>query len=82
MQTPETKGSYVHFPSSRRYYVFNVLAIIGSAVPGCFLAWWLIALTGIGGIWQALATVLLAMGFAMALFAGITTLERVLHKQK
>ena len=71
-------GSYVSFPSPMKSYFLSVLAIVCAAVPACFLSWWLVGMTGLAGLWQALATVFLAMLFSVLLFAGLAALGRLL----
>ena len=78
MQTPETEGSYVHFPSPVKSYFLSVLAIICSAAPGSVLAWLIVGALGLTGIGQALATVALAMIFSVLIFAGLAALGSAL----
>lgn len=59
-------------------YFLSVLAILAAAIPGCFLAWWLVGLTGFTGVAQALSTVFLAMFFSVLLFAGLAALGRLM----
>ena len=78
MQTPETEGSYVHFPSSMKSYLLSVLTILCAAVPGSLSAWLLVGMFGLTGVLQALATVGLAMIFSVLLFAALVALGRLL----
>ena len=71
-------GSYVHFPSPIKSYFLSVLTIICSAAPGSTLAWLLVGATGMVGVWQAIATVMLAMVFSVSIFAGLVALGRAL----
>ncbi len=82
MQTPETEGSYVHFPSPMKSYFLSVLAIVCSAAPGSVLAWLLVGALGLTGVLQALATVFLAMVFSVLLFAGLAALGNLLGVTK
>lgn len=77
MQTPKSKGSYVHFPASVKSYFLSILAILASAVPASFLAWLMVSSIGLGGVWQALATVFLAMLFSVCFFAGLVAIGRL-----
>ena len=74
----EPKGSYVHFPSPMKSYFLSVLAILGSAIPGSVMAWLLVAATGWNGVVQAILTVMLAMVFSVAIFAGLIAAGRAL----
>jgi hypothetical protein len=78
MPPPKPKGSYVHFPSSMKSYFLSILAILASAVPGSFLAWTIVTSLGLTGLWQALATLFLAMIFSVLIFAGLVAIGRVL----
>ena len=90
MQNPEAelagkvgeKGSYVHFPSPLKSYLLSVLTIICSAAPGSVLAWMLVGTTGVTGILQAIATVMLAMVLSVSIFAGLVALGRTLGVTK
>ncbi len=77
MQTPKSKGSYVHFPASVKSYFLSILAILASAVPASFLAWLMVSSIGLDGVWQALATVFLAMLFSVIFFAGLVAIGRL-----
>ena len=58
--------------------IAQLLMIVASAVPGVLLAWTLVSLTSLDGLPKAFATVVLAMVFAVALFAGIVALGKAL----
>ena len=77
MQTPQSKGSYVHFPASVKSYLLSVLAILVSAVPASFLAWIMVSSIGLDGVWRALVTVFFAMLFSVLFFAGLVAIGRV-----
>ncbi len=78
----QANGSYVHFPSPLKSYFLSVLTIICSAAPGSTLAWMLVGVTGATGVWQAIATVMLAMVFSVSIFAGLVALGRFLNVTK
>lgn len=71
-------GSYVHFPSSMKSYLLSVLAILACAVPGAYLSWLSMTALGLSGIPLALATVVGGMVLAVALFALLSALGRLL----
>ena len=77
MQTPKSKGSYVHFPASVKSYFLSILAILASAVPASFLAWLMVSSIRLNGVWQALATVFFAMLFSVFFFAGLVAIGRL-----
>jgi hypothetical protein len=58
--------------------IAQLLMIVASAVPGVLSAWWLVSLTPLDGLPKAFATVVMAMVFAVALFAGLVALGKVL----
>lgn len=72
------RGSYVHFPSSMKFYFLSVLAIVVCAVPGAYLSWRGMTALGLSGIPLALATVVVAMILTVGLFALLSALGRAL----
>jgi hypothetical protein len=63
-------------------YILSGVAILASAVPGCLLAYWLVSLTGLTGLWLALATVPVAMLFSVGLFAALAAIGKALGVTK
>lgn len=63
-------------------YILSSIAILVSAIPGSLLAYWLVSLTGLTGVWLALATVPLAMAFSLGLFAGLAAIGKALGVTK
>lgn len=63
-------------------YILSGIAILVSAVPGGLLAYWLVSLTGLTGVWLALGTVPLAMAFSLGLFAGLAAIGKALGVTK
>ena len=72
-------GSYTHFPSPMKSYLLSVLAILVSAVPGVWLAWFGMSSLGLEGVVLALATAVLAMVLSLSFFAGLVAIGRALH---
>lgn len=71
-------GSYTHFPSPMKTYVFSGLIILMSAVPGATLSWLLISPLGLPQVPFAIAVVMLGMVLSVAIFAGWAALGRAL----
>jgi hydrogenase/urease accessory protein HupE len=60
-------------------YLLSALAIVASAIPASFVAWWVTSsLLGLSGIPLALATVALAMVLSVALFAALSAIGHAL----
>jgi hypothetical protein len=76
--TPDSNGSYTHFPSPMRSYFFSILAIIASAVPAVWLAWLAMSAVGLQGVPLALATALTAMVLSVVFFAALVAIGRAL----
>ena len=76
--TPHSNGSYTHFPSPMKAYFFSILAIVASAVPGVWLAWWAMSTVGLQGVPLALASALLAMVLSVIFFAALVATGRAL----
>ena len=76
--TTNTNGSYTHFPSPMKSYLYSILAILASAIPGVSLAWLAMTALGLEGTVLALATVATAMVFSVAIFALLVAIGRVL----
>lgn len=76
--TSDSNGSYTHFPSPLKSYVFSILAIIASAVPGVWLAWLAMSAAGLQGVPLALATALGAMVLSVVFFAALVAIGRAL----
>lgn len=56
----------------------SLILIVLSAVPGVLLSWTLLAPLQLSGVLGALAHVVLAMVFAVAIFAGVIALGKAL----
>jgi len=78
MTIRDASGSYVHFPSPMKFYLYSILAIAASAVPGTVLAWLTTTSFGLTGVVLALATAALAMVLSVAIFAGLIATGRAL----
>jgi hypothetical protein len=59
-------------------YLLSAVAIVISAVPASFLAWWATTSLGLAGIPLALATVALAMVLSVAFFAALSAIGHAL----
>lgn len=75
-------GSYSHFPSPMKSYVFSVIAILCCAVPSAIVSSWAWKAIGLEGIGLAVATVITAMVLATALFALLSALGKKLKITK
>ncbi|HEX4858461.1 MAG TPA: hypothetical protein VFV17_05540 [Usitatibacteraceae bacterium] len=80
--TTNLNGSYTHFPSPMKSYLFSILAILAAAVPGTVLAWLAVSWLGLTGIAQALATAFLAMVLSTAIYALLVAVGRVMKVVK
>lgn len=80
--TSNSHGSYTHFPSPMKSYLFSILAIVASAVPGVTLAWLLTTSLGLAGTVFALVTVFAAMVFSVLIFATLVAIGRALKLVK
>lgn len=80
--TTNLNGSYTHFPSPMKSYLFSILAILASAIPGVSLAWLAMTSLGLEGTVLALATVAAAMVFSVAIFALLVAIGRMLKLVK
>lgn len=78
MTIRDIRGSYAHFPSPMKSYLYSILAILASAVPGTLLAWLTASSLGLTGVALALLTAFLAMVLSVALFAGLIAAGRAL----
>ena len=74
--TTNSSGSYTHFPSPMKSYLFSILAILASAIPGVSLAWLAMTSLGLEGTVLALATVATAMVLSVAIFALLVAIGR------
>jgi hypothetical protein len=63
-------------------YLFSILAIVASAVPGVTLAWLLTTSLGLAGTVFALVTVFAAMVFSVLIFATLVAIGRALKLVK
>lgn len=77
MNNPHMQGSYTHFPSPVRSYLFSIALIVLSAIPGAMFAWFLLTRFGVSGVGLGVGTALLGMAFSLALFAGWVALGKV-----
>lgn len=75
-------GSYSHFPSPMKSYLFSVLAILCCAVPSAIVSSWAWKAVGLEGVGLAVATVISAMVLATALFALLSALGKALKITK
>lgn len=77
MNTPKNlAGSYSHFPSPVKFYLFSVLAILCCAVPAAVVSSWAWKAIGLEGVGLAVASVITAMVLATSLFALLSALGK------